>query len=48
MVKKFGIDAARIKAKGYGLSNPIASNATKAGRQQNRRVEAAVEYTKQK
>ena len=44
MVKKFKIDAARIKAKGYGLSKPIASNATKEGRQQNRRVEAAVEY----
>jgi OOP family OmpA-OmpF porin len=48
MVKKFGIDAARIQAKGYGLSKPIASNKTKEGRQQNRRVEAAVEYIKKK
>jgi hypothetical protein len=44
LVKKFNINAARIKAKGYGLSKPIASNATKEGRQQNRRVEAAVDY----
>jgi OOP family OmpA-OmpF porin len=48
MVKKFKIDAARITAKGYGLSRPIASNATREGRQQNRRVEAAFEYIKQK
>jgi OOP family OmpA-OmpF porin len=46
MVKKFGIDAARIKTIGYGLSRPTASNATREGRQQNRRVEAAVEYKK--
>jgi OOP family OmpA-OmpF porin len=46
MVKKFNINAARITAKGYGLSKPIASNATKEGRQQNRRVEAVAEYMK--
>lgn len=46
MIKKFGIDAARIKTKGYGLSKPTASNATREGRQKNRRVEAAVEYKK--
>jgi OmpA-OmpF porin, OOP family len=45
MVKKFGIDTSRLTAKGYGFSRPIASNATKEGRQKNRRVEAAVEYT---
>ncbi len=28
----------RITAKGYGESNPVASNATKEGRQQNRRT----------
>lgn len=48
MVKKFGIDSSRIKAMGYGFSRPIASNATREGRQHNRRVEAAVEYNKQK
>jgi OOP family OmpA-OmpF porin len=48
MVKKFGIDASRLTAKGYGMSKPIASNDTKEGKQQNRRVEAAVEYTIEK
>lgn len=48
MVKKFKIDAAKIKAKGYGFSKPIAKNTTKEGRQQNRRVEAAAEYIKKK
>jgi OmpA-OmpF porin, OOP family len=46
MIKKFGIEASRLTAKGYGFSRPIASNATKEGKQKNRRVEAAVEYTK--
>lgn len=34
-----GIDAGRITARGYGETQPIASNATDAGRAQNRRVE---------
>ncbi len=34
-----GVDAGRIVANGYGSSNPIASNSTAAGREQNRRVE---------
>lgn len=34
-----GVDANRIVSDGYGSSNPIASNATAAGREQNRRVE---------
>jgi OOP family OmpA-OmpF porin len=44
MAKQFKIDSARIKAIGYGFAKPVASNKTKEGRQQNRRVEAAVEY----
>jgi outer membrane protein OmpA-like peptidoglycan-associated protein len=37
-----GIDPARITAKGYGLSRPIASNKTADGRAQNRRTEVTV------
>jgi OOP family OmpA-OmpF porin len=48
MVTKYNIDPSRITAKGFGFSKPIASNATKEGRQKNRRVEAAVDYTYEK
>lgn len=34
-----GANASRIEATGYGKSQPIATNKTAAGRQQNRRVE---------
>ncbi len=34
-----GVDSSLIQAEGYGKANPIASNATDAGRQINRRVE---------
>jgi len=34
-----GISVSRITARGYGETQPVASNATKAGRAQNRRVE---------
>lgn len=40
-----GIAAERLDARGYGETKPIADNATKEGRKQNRRVEAEV-YTK--
>jgi OOP family OmpA-OmpF porin len=33
-----GIDPARLEAKGYGESQPVADNATPEGRAQNRRV----------
>ena len=38
LVKK-GVPAAHIVTKGEGVANPVASNKTKAGRAQNRRVE---------
>jgi OOP family OmpA-OmpF porin len=44
MVKKAGINANRIAAKGFGAEKPVASNVTEKGRLKNRRVEAAVDY----
>ncbi len=37
-----GIDAARLKAEGYGPEHPVADNATEDGRQKNRRVSVRV------
>ncbi len=37
--KQTSIDMGRINTYAKGESNPVASNATEAGRQQNRRVE---------
>jgi outer membrane protein OmpA-like peptidoglycan-associated protein len=37
-----GVSAENITATGYGLTNPIADNATAAGRAQNRRVQMVV------
>lgn len=37
-----GVPASRISVHGYGKSQPIASNATDAGRAQNRRVELQI------
>lgn len=39
LMEKGGIDSARISSIGYADTKPLASNATEAGRQQNRRVE---------
>ena len=46
LIDKFGIDASRLTAVGYGLTKPIASNDTKEGRQKNRRVQAVLEAMK--
>ena len=37
-----GVDAGRIQAAGLGEAEPVASNETEAGRQENRRVEVAI------
>jgi outer membrane protein OmpA-like peptidoglycan-associated protein len=39
---KHGIDANRLTAKGYGLTRPVADNATDSGRALNRRVEVSL------
>ena len=38
-----GIDAGRLNSRGYGEGSPIADNATREGRQRNRRVELVVQ-----
>ena len=40
--KGLGVTGSRISTVGLGESNPIASNDTDFGRQQNRRVEVAI------
>ncbi|NHC04546.1 OmpA family protein [Acinetobacter sp. 187] len=40
-----GVPTGRINAQGQGAANPIASNATAAGREQNRRVEISIYAT---
>ncbi|MHC1699289.1 MAG: outer membrane beta-barrel domain-containing protein [Geobacteraceae bacterium] len=40
IVDKFGVDAKRIKAVGYGETKPIDTNKTEEGRYHNRRVQA--------
>jgi outer membrane protein OmpA-like peptidoglycan-associated protein len=37
-----GIDKARLKAKGYGASKPLADNSNEAGRTKNRRTEVTI------
>lgn len=39
LVSKYHIASSRLEAKGYGLTRPIASNATETGKALNRRVE---------
>jgi len=42
LIYDLGIDASRVSTKGYGKTRPIATNATKEGRERNRRVVAVV------
>jgi OOP family OmpA-OmpF porin len=41
LIKK-GISGDNIIAKGYGATNPVATNDTPEGRQQNRRTEVHI------
>jgi OmpA-OmpF porin, OOP family len=41
LIKK-GIAPERMTTKGYGDTNPIADNASEAGRQKNRRTEIRI------
>jgi OOP family OmpA-OmpF porin len=43
LVETYGIDRTRLTAKGYGMANPVADNATEAGRQANRRIDAIID-----
>lgn len=40
--RSLGVEGSRIKTVGLGETNPVASNDTPEGRQQNRRVEVAI------
>lgn len=42
-LQSHGIKASRLSSKGYGESQPVASNATREGRAHNRRVELRVQ-----
>ena len=41
-LERQGVAASRMSVRGFGMSNPVASNATPEGRAQNRRVELIV------
>ncbi|HSX70877.1 MAG TPA: OmpA family protein, partial [Pseudomonas sp.] len=43
LVNQYGVGSERVGSVGYGESQPVADNATEAGRAVNRRVEAEVE-----
>jgi OOP family OmpA-OmpF porin len=48
LIEKFGVQASRLVARGFGESLPVADNATARGRQRNRRVELSVYATTKK
>jgi len=45
LVDDSGIDPRRVSVAGYGQFRPVADNATRDGRQQNRRVDLVVVAT---
>lgn len=42
LIQKFGMDGKQLTAVGFGESKPVASNATDAGKAENRRIEAVL------
>lgn len=42
LVEKFGIEAARVKAVGYGITKPLAKGNSKEAHKMNRRIEGVV------
>ncbi|OFE11641.1 hypothetical protein PHACT_14065 [Pseudohongiella acticola] len=48
LIERFNISPARITSNGYGESQPVANNATAAGRERNRRVESVLSSTVQR
>lgn len=40
---KFGIEPARLTAKGFGKAKPVANNATETGKQRNRHINAIID-----
>jgi OOP family OmpA-OmpF porin len=48
LIKEGGLDAQRFRIVGYGQTQPIADNATREGRAQNRRVEVIILKTMEK
>lgn len=47
LVNKYGIEQSRLEVRGYGDSRPIADNATREGRQKNRRVIVIITHQKE-
>jgi OmpA-OmpF porin, OOP family len=43
LVENYGIDRSRLEARGYGMSRPVADNASDEGRQKNRRITAIID-----
>lgn len=41
-LKSLGVDRSRLGIRGFGETEPVASNETEAGRKQNRRVEVSI------